>query len=207
MSMQCSDCTWTHDVCRIWSQSEAAPHTADISGFSLEHPSTSVVCALCGTSGGISHHEGKETIDNVRTDLLDSKRNEGGHGILPPGLIKCAAKGCGITFHPMCATLATRLLPHPAGSNATRKVRKGSPGDVGQRSGFQKATSMEASTMVDVHLSKQYTLTLVDVKHGKDSDCDATSSIVPVAFCGLHNPERESEFYGRLPGGHITHND
>lgn len=209
---------WTHEVCRVWCQPGSASTTAT-SDFTLEQPSSNIVCVLCGigSTGSVLHHEGKQTTstdDNMQSAPLGSTRTTantmaGGRNVLPTGLVKCAAKGCCITFHPMCATLATKLLAaRPIDSHARdRKSRKRSPSDVAGRHHDGVQNDFEERKASDIYLCKQYTLNLVETKHGEDSHFDAASTIVPVAFCGLHNPDRELELYGCLPGGDIIQND
>jgi hypothetical protein len=47
----------------------------------------------------------------------------------------------------------------------------------------------------DIYLSTQATLTMIHVTQGK------VATLMPVAFCGYHNPVREPTFYGSYPAG------
>jgi hypothetical protein len=49
----------------------------------------------------------------------------------------------------------------------------------------------------DVYLSTQATLTMMHFNRGK------ISTLMPVAFCGYHNPRREPTFYGCYPAGEL----
>jgi hypothetical protein len=62
----------------------------------------------------------------------------------------------------------------------------------------------------DRKLCNEYTLQLVKLvrterawPRGNDAKCVKTA-IIPVAFCGLHNPGRDISFYGCLPGGGVV---
>ena len=194
---------WTHEVCRVWCQpTTSAPSVAVPSGNSTtDHlrSNSAVVCVLCGTGNCSGADVG-----------IDS---------LPTGLVKCAAKGCCATFHPMCALLATKMLPRPATTHRSsedstpnspkgaRKSRKKNPSDTAGaagKKGGDETFDLEERRVQDIHLCKQYTLTLAEVSHEDGSGSSSTSStIVPVAFCGLHNPKRETELVGCLPGGGV----
>ena len=193
---------WTHEVCRVWCQATMTPSdmTASPSSATIDHlRSKSVtVCVLCGT-GTCSVAGGG--IDN-----------------LPPGLVKCAAKGCCATFHPMCALLATRMLPRPAttpkstedstpnspkSAKKSRKTKSSETAGAAGKKNAKKIDDIEERRTRDIHLCKQYTLTLAEVNHDSGAGPNV-ATIVPVAFCGLHNPKREAELIGCLPGGGVT---
>ena len=197
---------WTHEVCRVWCQpTTSTPSVAMPSNSTANHlrSNSRVVCVLCGSGNCSGADVG---IDN-----------------LPTGLVKCAAKGCCATFHPMCALLATKMLPRPATTHRSsediasnspkgaRKSRKKNPSDVAGAAGKKRGDEtfdFEERRVQDIHLCKQYTLTLAEVSHEDGSDSSSTSAtFVPVAFCGLHNPKREAELVGCLPGGGIIEED
>lgn len=192
---------WTHEVCRVWCQPTTnTPSVAVPSNSTADHlrSNSAVVCVLCGTGNCSGADVG---IDN-----------------LPTGLVKCAAKGCCATFHPMCALLATKMLPRPAtthrssedstpnspkGARKSRKNPSDTAGAAGKKGG-DESFDLEERRVQDIHLCKQYTLTLAEVSHEDGSGSSSTSStIVPVAFCALHNPKRETELVGCLPGGGV----
>lgn len=195
---------WTHEVCRVWCQATTTPSvmTASPSSATIDRlRSNSVaVCVLCGTG-----------TCSVAGGGIDS---------LPPGLVKCAAKGCCATFHPMCALLATRMLPRPAttpksaedstctpnspkSAKPSRKTKPSETAGAAGKKNAEKIHDLEERRTRDIHLCKQYTLTLAEVNH--DGGAGSTvATIVPVAFCGLHNPQREAELIGCLPGGGVT---
>eukprot|EP01083_Nonionella_stella_P208436 756411_1 len=101
---------WTHEVCRVWCSTreeitgESSSQPKDppdiIPGTSSIHD-PDPVCCLCGM--GHVHNKGHENQAIVEISSVE----EGVSRI--PGLIKCAASGCAITFHPMCAMLASKL--------------------------------------------------------------------------------------------------
>eukprot|EP00986_Skeletonema_menzelii_P017135 scaffold17710_cov153-Skeletonema_menzelii.AAC.7 len=108
------------------------------------------------------------------------------------GLTRCAARGCFVSFHPMCALLASKI----GGNNQAGKKRRNSRHNTEQNE-------------QDTKLCNEYTLQLVQLSRpaaadgnnasGEDSDCN----VVPIAFCGLHNPRRDPSYFGCLPGGKI----
>lgn len=155
---------WAHDVCRIWS-------TGKDENVSLNDST----CCLCGTGA-----------TNTSNDCcIESKTKGESQETSQPhhfsGLTRCAAVGCQVVFHPMCAVLATRL-------------RK----EVSFVRGL--SFSLVKERIQDLNLSDQYTLSLSEIKfYTKDSFEE--SCIVPIAYCGLHNPKREESFYGCPPCG------
>lgn len=172
---------WTHEVCRVWcsgreeitgevnSQPEYPPDI--IPGTSTIHD-PDPVCCLCGM--GHVHNKGHENQAIVEINTVE----EGVSRI--PGLIKCAASGCSLTFHPMCAMLVSKLRSR--GSRPQEKI-----------------DSLEQ----DEELCHQYTFELAEVKQkegqkGKDTGFEKTYT-VPIAFCGFHNPNRDPSFYGCPP--------
>jgi hypothetical protein len=109
------------------------------------------------------------------------------------GLTRCAAR-CFVAFHPMCALLASKMGTNEA--NQTNKKRRNSRHNNEQNE-------------EDMKLCNEYTLQLVQLSrlevtigsntNGEDADCN----VVPIAFCGLHNPRRDASYFGCLPGGKI----
>ena len=59
----------------------------------------------------------------------------------------------------------------------------------------------------DIKLCNEYTLQLVQLSRTEatvnDNGEDVAPKIVPIAFCGLHNPRRDTSCFGCLPGGKI----
>ena len=99
-------------------------------------------------------------------------------------LVKCAANGCSLKFHPMCATIASHA------SAIHRSVKRT----------FLRG-SIEAREDRDIYLSTQYCQETVAVSYAnKKSRC------IPIAYCGLHNPNRAVDRIGLLPGA-IFFND
>jgi hypothetical protein len=57
----------------------------------------------------------------------------------------------------------------------------------------------------DVDLCSQYTLTFASINgttnsYGKDPGIQR-KAMLPILFCGIHNPKRDDSFYGLYPGG------
>jgi hypothetical protein len=110
------------------------------------------------------------------------------------GVTRCAARGCFVAFHPMCALLASKMEANQA-NQANRKRRN---------SRHNNELNEE-----DMKLCNEYTLQLVQVSRSEatvgnnTNGQNAACNVVPIAFCGLHNPRRDSSYFGCLPGGKI----
>ena len=107
--------------------------------------------------------------------------------------VKCAAPGCQIHVHPMCALV----------SSIDAKSKKNS--DYGASSTSSTEDDQNDARARDRFLCTQYTLSFAEVRgqtgtHGNDPGV-LRSTTIPVLFCGIHNPKRESSFYGLYPGG------
>jgi hypothetical protein len=89
-----------------------------------------------------------------------------------------------------------------AKSVRTRKTRHS------DQSAEEKKSDDTANIEADKKLCSKYTLQVVQLSKrentigGGDEDT-ADTVIIPVAFCGIHNPRREDSFFGRLPGGAV----
>lgn len=96
----------------------------------------------------------------------------------------------------MCALLSSKVgIEDKASkpkSSRTRKTR---------HSGQSEIQSEEAAKIeADKQFCKKYVLQMVRVTTNGD---EKRNYVAPVAFCGLHNPGRAAEFFGRLPGGKL----
>ncbi len=198
--------TWVHEICRIWcpkrkqnepiSTSTLPSSTLTTAPPSVRHYPTEV-CCLCGIADCSSHPKQQ-------------------------GLVKCAATGCSVMFHPMCATLATKLNNQGA---------DGDPKDSKQTISTPPAERFidHFAIRKDIEICQEYTLDLLEVTHEKvkenrnrgvyikrpirtdinsnsnemETEKESDTSIVPVGFCGLHNPERNKSFYGCTPGAEL----
>lgn len=172
---------WNHEVCRVWCGADF-PDKKELEGHDQYPKVLSNVCALCGTGG--------------------MRRGE------VAGLTKCAARGCFVAFHPMCALLASKASTSANDEQQAVKTRK-------TRLSFEqvveeKKLEDDRNFLDDKKLCNEYTLQLVQLKRkegsalfGEEDESEKTT-ILPVAFCGLHNPKREDSFYGCLPGGGVT---
>lgn len=167
------DKRWTHEICRIWCpRKKQKPETRNSSADNAIKNSTifetkfGTHCCICGEKD-ISCHKDRS------------------------GLIKCAAVGCNLMFHPMCATLVTQL-------------------DTSSRS-FNKFTLnlTEVSYEVIKENRQERRDTLFIARDGTKTDQDAHSSkkivkrIVPIGFCCLHNPMRDKSLYGCTDNGYV----
>ncbi|KAL9181313.1 hypothetical protein ACHAXT_010118 [Thalassiosira profunda] len=165
---------WAHEVCRVWGGMGAA-----------DSSSVNVKCSFSQLNGS--------PLSNVCA-LCGS----GG-----AGLTRCAARGCLVAFHPMCALLSNKVGTEEKSAKAkaarTRKTRH-----TEQTNGGAKSDANE-SIEADKRLCREYTLQLVqvsrsDLSTSRSSEDDATATIA-VSFCGIHNAKRDDRFFGCLPGG------
>jgi len=204
---------WVHEICRIWcseicgvskegtgcDESDAA--VDGLEGFKPFHNYIPAVCVLCGNDSieNINSEEGETPpTTSVTTNEVDMTF-KAANRIIPPGLVKCAAQGCTIMFHPLCAILFSKIeVSDPVvyqirNNNTTKGSKKNCSVN------FQKKKEE------DHYWCNQYVLTLLQTKRtegtlgnlkGKYINC-----VLPVTFCGLHNPRRDKAFYGCPAGG------
>lgn len=180
-AVQCQT-RWVHEVCRIWTGVNNS-HEFDSKSSSVSHGfHSSSTCALCGIGGGIDK---RSTSCNV-------------------GLTRCAARGCLVSFHPMCALLATKSKERMEDISAhaktvrTRMTRQ----TTGQCVGSTKRDENE-NIEADKNLCNEYTLQLVHLTSARAAGERETKSVIPIAFCGIHNPRRDDFLYGCPPGGTV----
>lgn len=166
---------WVHDVCRRWGDSFVG------GGGS---------CALCGKS-------------------------------MPngTGLVKCAASGCSLQVHPMCALLLSKLEKvkfEKQNQNDGETSKTGSvPSRASNGSRARNMTSSKTETSLeqlrekDRYLCRQFTLSYTKCyitadpsPSAKDQASSSKEYILPVCFCGIHNPKRDRSLYGLYPGGY-----
>lgn len=176
---------WTHDICRLWRtmakkrepETEVTPAGSLKGIFNDIFPQKPLVCAICGT--------GKKDVkgDNQISDGYCS------------GLIKCAAVGCSVTFHPMCATLVTRFIVETQ--------------DVKYEGKSRNEHNLNRKKRIDLDLCHRYTLEMIETT--REEGCYGSIpggekvNIIPLAFCGIHNPKREPSFYGsHSTGDHFS---
>ncbi len=186
---------WTHDVCRVWALKPkegatdnniegppSSPPTLIPGTSPLAEEEEAPVCCLCGM--GLIHNKGREN-----QEILEECVDEEGVGRVP-GLVKCAAAGCNITFHPMCALLATKV----GGGHSLPLPPKQKP---------EKYKDQNAAMERDVELCQSYSLKLAEISRLEGSSGNNPGQkktyTVPIAFCGFHNPDRDSSFYGCTP--------
>jgi len=92
---------------------------------------------------------------------------------------RCAAANCNIQFHPMCAVIAT-FSAYEHHDNMLER-------DAKERDAF---------------LCSQHELSMLQTSCcGGGTPSAGTSTALPIAFCGFHNPNRQEDFYGLYPGG------
>jgi hypothetical protein len=164
---------WVHEVCRIWTSDQI--HSPNF----RNQP-----CVLCGANGALpgSSCLGKEeSMQYASQKSYPSRR-----------VVKCAAAGCHISVHPMCA-LASSLTTRSIHEASHEKSKNGTLDNIGK------------AKQRDLELCSQYTLTFASIRgfaHSVGKDPGARcAAFLPIIFCGIHNPAREQSFHGLYPGG------
>lgn len=172
-------------------------------------------CCLCPHSGGAMSRgpEGKWTHEVCRIWAGSAAHSRGRHehvvcslcgerstGEPCDGFVKCAANGCHVHFHPMCALVVTKILEqdHYAQKKAINGSSRLRQSPLKQKS-QAKDDPLERLKRDDAYLSSLYTFEMIECNQIA-GDTNA-STVLPVAFCGIHNPNRESTLYGCYPGG------
>ena len=159
---------WVHEVCRIWSNADTPENKELETRPSHRNPKvSSTTCALCGGSG----------IKKAKSNCM--------------GLTKCAAQGCYVAFHPMCALIASKITTSERESSVTPSGKHQLSLEQDEKKSEEEC-GVNADVVADNRLCNQYTLQLVQLPQTKE--------VIPVAFCGLHNGKRSSSFFGYLPG-------
>eukprot|EP00956_Cyclotella_meneghiniana_P009130 scaffold12518_cov75-Cyclotella_meneghiniana.AAC.3 len=160
---------WAHEVCRVWSNAET-PENKELANHPFQKHSkvSSSACAICGGSG---QKKGKSHCT---------------------GLTKCAAPGCYIAFHPMCALLASKVDMSDQNLAVSSRKTRLSIEQIDEEKKSEDEKEDDTTIRADEKLCKEYTLQLVTLPNSEKT--------IPVAFCGLHNPGRGVSCYGRLPG-------
>ena len=179
---------WAHEVCRIWNCMDNSndQRLQECTRLFQKFPNgspLSTVCALCGTGG-----------------------SKGSKSKPLNGLTRCAARGCFVAFHPMCALLASKVgIDEDAGNAKSARTRKTRHTE---QAAEDKQSDVNDNIDADKKLCNEYTLKLVQLNRTETkagtSEENTKASIVPIAFCGIHNPQREDAFFGCLPGGTIV---
>jgi len=179
---------WVHEVCRIWSgrvltdDSKKKECSSLFSRLSNRSPLVNV-CALCGTGR--------------MNDNKQISRND--------GLTRCAARGCLIAFHPMCALLASKVFASKVGTNDETTKAKSMRARKTRRTdhiGGEVKSDDKEKIAADQKLSFEYTLQLMQLIRAEEVG-KVDNTVIPVAFCGIHNPLRDDSWYGCLPCGDV----
>jgi hypothetical protein len=193
---------WIHEVCRIWSGEVAASKSSCT--FDLVDTPTSQVCALCSKGGsGCSLEE-----DDRRSPV--SGKTIGSWALnrtrTCEALVKCAAARCQVKFHPMCAIIVSKLRDESVDLESGGVIKTGEAGGGGNSAmSLVAEDSVDYAQTEDSQFCKEYSLTAlnclsIEGRMGKDPG-DKCFNLLPVAFCGIHNPKREPSLYGMYPGG------
>lgn len=155
------------------------------------------ICIVCGHAGGVLEKcEAKRrhihTVCRIWcSDALadtDSSESKTENDTITPrchlcmngssSVVRCAADGCCVQFHPMCAVLysAASRINHSQLWKGDAKTR-------------------------DALLCTQFQLSLLHTTFREARTFYGESVDLPVGFCGFHNRNRAEDFYGMYPGG------
>jgi len=175
-------------------------------------------CCLCPHKGGSMSiiklgnqsfwaHDVCRTWSDSFSDPSKTKNNEsnkfglicslcGTHAETKGGVATRLASGCSVSFHPMCALLFSKC-------EASKK-----DGEVSQNGSNQPVSGtdrkLENQLAEDKFLCCQYSLRFAKCSipgEKPSASRPSCSSVLPVCFCGIHNPQRDRSLYGLYPGG------
>lgn len=168
---------WVHETCRIWT--DAQRHSPDSKNLS---------CVLCG-SGFNGTLPADSRLRRGQPTQRASARSYSSHCV-----VKCAAPGCHLSVHPMCA-LASTLTSQSMIEASNKNSKDATLNDI-----------LKAKKR-DEELCCQYTLTFASIyglahSFGKDPGARCSTPL-PIIFCGIHNPAREQSCHGLYPGGRL----
>jgi hypothetical protein len=193
---------WIHEICRIWSGEVSASKSS--CNFDLVDAPASQACALCGKDGTgcILEDDRRSPVSGKRIGAwtLNQTRTCG-------ALVKCAAARCQVKFHPMCAIIVSKFRDESVDLESGHSIKTGVvEGNGDLTTPLVADDSVDyAALMEDSQFCKEYSLTAlnclsIEGRMGKDPG-DKCFNLLPVAFCGIHNPKREPSLYGMYPGG------
>jgi PHD-zinc-finger like domain len=154
---------WVHDTCRIWCGPDAVAAARADTRATTTDPSQveteETACCLCSQKC---------------TSAASST------------LIRCAAQGCSLLFHPMCAVVASKA------ADLHRPV-------VETRANEQDDAERVAR---DAFLCSQYQLSMLSASTSLDyyHQQYGKRRILPFAYCGFHNQQRRPDYYGIYSG-------
>lgn len=205
-----SSSIWTHEVCRIWCGSTNPPITKDLNrdktkihnyctGLFQDYSESS--CVICGI--GNIQDDGREKDDAIKPLTPDEEMTDNNNKYRNSSLVKCAAKGCMVVFHPMCALLVSKLRVE----NSNLDSLKAEDDDKFKDLSLKETEELKKLCQNDLKLCQQYSLDIVELKRyegafgsirGQKKTC-----LIPVAFCGYHNSNRDPSLYGCPPAGGI----
>lgn len=161
---------WIHEVCRIWTSDQR-----------YSSNSRNQSCVLCGANSDLPGSSRLRKEEPMPQKSYSSRC-----------VVKCAAAGCHISVHPMCA-LVSSLTSQSINEASHEKSENATLDDI------------EKVKQKDIELCSQYTLTFASIRglaHSVGKDPGARcAAFLPIVFCGIHNPAREQSFHGLYPGG------
>lgn len=179
---RCGTMVWVHEVCRIWTSGETISSKSN-----RQLDVAKGQCAACGEDGG----------KPLNSPSKRGKPSRLLQNMASGCLVTCAAVGCQVAVHPMCALVS---------SLACKSTKEWI-----DQCGSKERDDVDKVTERDAQLCRQFTLTCVTIQgttdaFGKDPGVNRTQTL-PIIFCGIHNPKRERSFYGLPPGGNHLNED
>jgi hypothetical protein len=106
----------------------------------------------------------------------------------------------------MCAIIVSKLRDESVDLESGGVIKTGEAGGGGNSAmSLVAEDSVDYAQTEDSQFCKEYSLTAlnclsIEGRMGKDPG-DKCFNLLPVAFCGIHNPKREPSLYGMYPGG------
>jgi hypothetical protein len=177
--------SWTCDSCRHLSENTDDAdllETKDFQSFASQR-----TCHRCSQKGGSFAYQDGYWVHDTCLVWGGAWKGANTVGVHRSGvcalcshsssyLVKCAAKGCLVQFHPSCAAVTSAVSRRHYEASTARA----------------KPDPLERDTF----LCTQYHLDMLCVVLGSGY----TDRILPVAFCGYHHPQRRVDWKGLPPG-------
>lgn len=187
---------WIHEICRIWCTTpinRAIPFSPS--------PSTHLPQSPFQSDSGLLKEPENKLEDTQRSQVTqiccicgmdDNSLNKSNRIQQNKGLIKCAAIGCHVMFHPMCAVLVTKLSKESSSSIMVG----GDSADISKSpssSNVTKSIHQRAKEAIqqDIEHCQEYTLELLEVKYSKrrsnNSNNQGTDTLFMVRGGSINN--------------------
>ena len=195
------DKSWKCNSCKDTPSVEGTPDESIDSRFR---------CKQCPVVGGMMSRFAKGWYHDVCYAWCNSKAGGGAEvgqcvicGDKRTKVIRCAARGCSVQFHPMCAMLVSRAAQmHRIQQRFQRSSTVNQELDMTENDHRLESTHIfdpfsHQVKEADAVQSMQYDL--VSARVGMEGQA-GNECVLYIGFCGIHSRQRLPEFYGLYPG-------